>query len=59
MKLKLAVIGAVALTLTACARPAPTPVNVQPSFDKSGAVFCPGGYGLATTTDGATVCQPL
>lgn len=60
MKLKLATLGAFALVLAACAQqeePA-APVYVQPTFDKVGNASCPGGYSLATTESGATVCAP-
>ncbi len=60
MKLQIAALtAAAALTLAACSQPEPTPVYVQPTFDKSGEAYCPGGYQLATTEDGATVCAPI
>ena len=60
MKLKFAAVGAFALILTACAQQEePTPVYVQPSYDKAGTPSCPGGYQLATTEAGQTVCDPI
>lgn len=59
MKLKAALIGSFVLALAACSQPEPEPVYVQPSFDKAGNASCPGGYQLATTEAGATVCSPI
>ncbi|MEM1003930.1 MAG: hypothetical protein AAF496_09325 [Pseudomonadota bacterium] len=60
MKLKLAAVGAFALILTACAQQEePTPVFVQPSYDKAGTPSCPVGYDLAVTEGGQTVCNPV
>lgn len=59
MKLKFAALGAFSLVLTACAQPEPDPVYVQPSYDKVGNASCPGGYQLATTEAGQTVCSPI
>lgn len=60
MKLKLAAVGAFALILGACAQQEePTPVYVQPSYDKAGNASCPGGYDLGTTEAGQTVCNPV
>lgn len=60
MKLKIAALGLVAATLTACAQQEePVPVTFTPSYDKLGNASCPAGYTLATTADGATVCSPL
>lgn len=60
MKLKLAAVGAFALVLTACSQQEePTPVFVQPSYDKAGTPSCPVGYDLATTEAGQTVCNPV
>ncbi|MCX8954755.1 MULTISPECIES: hypothetical protein [unclassified Ruegeria] len=60
MKLKLAAVGAFALVLTACAQQEePTPVYVQPDYDKYGSASCSAGYELATTEAGQTVCNPV
>ncbi|NVO54427.1 hypothetical protein HW561_01310 [Rhodobacteraceae bacterium B1Z28] len=60
MKIKLAAVGAFALILTACAQQEePTPVYVQPSYDKAGSPSCSAGYELATTEAGQTVCNPV
>lgn len=58
MKLRLAALFALALTLAACAQPEPAPVYVQPTFDKAGNASCGAGYDLATTEAGQTVCTP-
>lgn len=60
MKLKLAAVGAFALVLTACAQQEePTPVYIQPDYDKYGTPSCSAGYELATTEAGQTVCNPV
>ncbi|MBK0328251.1 hypothetical protein I5535_13225 [Rhodobacteraceae bacterium F11138] len=59
MKLTFAALAAATLTLAACAQPEPTPVYVQPTFDKAGNASCSAGYQLATTEAGATVCAPI
>ncbi len=60
MKLKFAAVGAFALILTACSQQEePAPVYVQPNYDKYGSPSCPGGYELATTEAGQTVCNPV
>ncbi len=61
MKTKIVALSAFALVLAACAQPEPEPqiVYLQPSYDKIGDASCPGGYQLATTEAGATVCEPL
>lgn len=61
MTRRIAAVSAFALVLTACAQPEPEPepVYLQPSYDKIGNASCPGGYRLATTEAGDTVCAPL
>lgn len=60
MKLKLAALCAITVVLTACSQQEePTPVYVQPSYDKYGAPSCSAGYQLATTEAGETVCAPV
>lgn len=59
MTRKFAALAALAFVLTACAQPEPEPVSLQPSYDKLGNASCPGGYQLATTAAGETVCDPL
>ena len=60
MKLKFAAVGAFALILTACAQQEePTPVYIQPDYDKYGTPSCSAGYELATTEAGQTVCNPV
>jgi hypothetical protein len=59
MKIKLAALGALALALTACSKPEPVPVYMQPTYDKVGNASCTDGYQLATTEEGATVCAPI
>lgn len=59
MKTTFAALCATALVLAACSKPAPEPIYVQPTFDKSGNASCTAGYQLATTEAGATVCAPV
>lgn len=59
MTRKFVALSAFALVLTACAQPEPEPVYVQPIYDKIGNATCPGGYQLATTEAGETVCTPI
>lgn len=59
MTRKIVALSTFALVLAACAQPEPEPVYVQPSYDKVGAASCPGGYQLATTETGETVCAPI
>ncbi len=60
MKLKLAALSAVAVVLTACSQQEePTPVYIQPDYDKYGTPSCSAGYELATTEAGQTVCNPV
>ncbi len=59
MTTKLALLGAFAFVLTACAQPEPAPLYVQPTYDKVGNASCTAGYQLATTEAGQTVCAPV
>ena len=46
------------LTLAACSQPEPTPVYMQPNFDKAGNASCDVGYALVTTETGSVACAP-
>ena len=62
MPFKITALAACALALAACApKPDPvvTPVYTQPSYSKLGTPICPGGYRVATTAAGETVCTPI
>ncbi|MGV6805699.1 MAG: hypothetical protein ACWA49_15995 [Ruegeria sp.] len=60
MKLKFAAVGTFVLILTACSQQEePTPVYIQPDYDKYGTPSCSAGYELATTEAGQTVCNPV
>lgn len=60
MKLKFAAVCATAVVLAACSQQEePTPVYVQPNYDKHGSPSCDAGYQLATTEAGQTVCNPV
>ncbi|MFA3917431.1 hypothetical protein [Ruegeria hyattellae] len=59
MNLKVALLGSFVFALAACSQPEPEPVYVQPTYDKVGNPSCPGGYQVAATEAGATVCSPI
>ena len=60
MKFKFAALCATAVVLAACSQQEePTPIYVQPSYDKQGNASCSAGYQLATTEAGQTVCNPV
>ena len=47
------------LVLGACAQQEePTPVYMQPNFDKAGNASCDAGYALLTTDSGSLACAP-
>ncbi|MGX9350038.1 hypothetical protein ACS3QZ_02435 [Shimia sp. W99] len=47
------------ITLAACGQQEePTPVYMQPNFDKRGNASCDMGYTLITTESGSVACAP-
>ena len=58
MKRKIVSLSALALVLTACGGSDYQPVHVQPIHDKIGNATCPGGYQIAITQAGDTICVP-
>lgn len=61
MKSKMVALSAFVLVLAACGRPEPEtqPAYIQPIYDKIGNATCRGGYRLAATQTGETVCVPI
>ncbi|MEP2532919.1 hypothetical protein [Shimia sp.] len=59
MKPIYAAMCAAGLLLAACAQQEePTPVYMQPNFDKAGNANCDAGYALITTDTGSLACAP-
>lgn len=60
MKFTIIACGIALTALTACNKPEPAPVYVQPTYTKAGGAMCPAGYAVTVLEkSGETVCSPV